>query len=153
MCCAKVAPKMFYSCSKDAPLPRAIISTNGRYRKRNRYRKKERKKECVAGGNRHASFWGFPLLSPTGTWQYRLLLVLLMATGCRQAAVVFLDSKYCVLQVQSQTFLACKLQKMIGFSLPKLQNLIRLIPYKLQNLIIFALPKLQNSIDLRGSKV
>ena len=74
----------------------------------------EKKKECVAGGYRHASFGGFPLLSPTGTWQYRLLLILLMATGCRQAAVVFLDSKYSVLQVQSQTFLACKLQKMIG---------------------------------------
>ena len=87
------------------------------------------------------------------TWQYRLLLVLLMATGCRQAAVVFLDSKYSVLQVQSQTFLACKLQKMIGFSLPKLQNLIRFIPCKLQNLIIFALPKLQNSIDFWGNKV
>ena len=42
---------------------------------------------------------------------------------------------------------------MIGFSLPKLQNLIRFIPCKLQNLIIFALPKLQNSIDLLGSKV
>ena len=90
----------------------------------------------MAGGYRHASFGGFPLLSPTGTWQYRLLLVLLMATGCRQAAVVFLDSKYCVLQVQSQTFLACKLQKMIGFSLPKLQNSIDLWGSKVQYIIV-----------------
>ena len=34
---------MFYSCSKDAPLPRAIMSTRGRYRK-----KKEKKSAWLA---------------------------------------------------------------------------------------------------------
>ena len=62
--CCKVAPKMFYSCSKGAAYPRAIISTRGRYRKRNRYRKKKEKR--VRGRRLPPRLFLNPPVAPTG---------------------------------------------------------------------------------------